>query len=574
MMIAGAIAEMLSLALIVPFLGILAGSNHTNMLPSTVAAVLNTLEADRPETLIILLTALFCCVVIVSAALRMALLWAGSRTSNTIVADISYDLYLRTLYQPYTYHISRNSAETISGITQRVEGVGAIFAACQIFASSSALLVGISIALFAIDPLVSVLIGITFGCIYWIVSYVVRTRVDEIALTMRKESTLIQKSLQEGFGGIRDVILDGAQSFYAEIYRRSDRPLRQASANLNIVTGMPRIVMEGTALITISVTGLSLYIYTAGESSFLPTLGAMVFGAQRLLPALQQIYGSVIMIRANTILLGDVLRTLEIPVSKADPESILPVVTFRKSIELKNLSFRYASAEMDSLSVVNVSIPYGTVVGVVGASGSGKSTFLDIIMGLLIPSSGTLNVDGNPIEGTKIRAWQKLISHVPQSIFLFDTTFAENVALVVNQEDLDMVRIQRAAKAACIADLIESRPLQYMTEIGERGVRLSGGQRQRIGIARAFYKEAPVLILDEATSALDGITEQAVMKAIRSCDEKRTVIIVAHRISTIRECDTILVFDNGHLVAQGSYDDLIKTTPKFVELATLTETNA
>jgi ATP-binding cassette subfamily B protein len=304
-----------------------------------------------------------------------------------------------------------------------------------------------------------------------------------------------------------------------------------------------------------------------GIATALPVLGALALGAQRLLPALQQSYSAWAGIAGNHALLVDTIALLDQPLSAEMLQPSPAPLLFKDSIRFKNVHFRYTDQSPWVLDGLSLMIPKGARVGLVGSTGSGKSTAIDLLMGLLMPTKGELLVDGQPIVGNRLRAWQRSIAHVPQSIYLADTTLAENIAFGVLPEVIDLDRVQQAARQAQIASFIERSPEGYQAYVGERGIRLSGGQRQRIGIARALYKQARVLVFDEATSALDNITEQSVMDSIDGLNRELTIVIVAHRLSTLRRCDIIVELQGGRVVAQGHYEELLQTSASFRTMA-------
>jgi ATP-binding cassette subfamily B protein len=299
----------------------------------------------------------------------------------------------------------------------------------------------------------------------------------------------------------------------------------------------------------------------------LPVLGTLALGAQRLLPTLQQSYISWAGIVGSNASLTDVLAMLDQPLPPDALSPAPPPLPFRDAVRFIGVRFRYGSEGSWVLNGLDFTIRKGSRIGIVGTTGSGKSTALDLLMGLLTPTEGTILVDGQVITGTRVRAWQRTIAHVPQSIFLADTTLAENIAFGVPLEAIDLARVKQAACQAQVADFVESRAEGYGTLIGERGVRLSGGQRQRVGIARALYKEASVLVFDEATSALDNATERSVMDAIEGLHRDLTIVLIAHRLTTVRRCDTILELEEGRVVAQGTYEELLQSSPSFRRMA-------
>jgi len=308
----------------------------------------------------------------------------------------------------------------------------------------------------------------------------------------------------------------------------------------------------------IALSAYSLSQQTNGLAMAIPILGTIAYSAQRLLPVLQQGYGACTYILAGRASLQDVLLLLEQPLPEfvEDPFFLEPI-PFHKDIELRHLSFRYNEQTPWILKNLNLSIEKGSKVGLIGETGSGKSTLLDVLMGLLQPTEGSLEIDGRSLSASNLRTWQVRIAHVPQVIFLIDSTIEENIAFGVPKNQIDQNRVRKAAHQAQIANTIEGWSEQYQTFVGERGVRLSGGQRQRIGIARALYKQADVIVFDEATSALDNETELAVTEAIESLGNNLTVIIVAHRLSTLRKCSKIIELAEGGILRTGTYEDLV-----------------
>jgi ATP-binding cassette subfamily B protein len=429
--------------------------------------------------------------------------------------------------------------------------------------SSAVLLVALTFTLLFIDPVVALTAIAGFGASYSVITWLSRQRLKQNAQRITDEQTRVVKALQEGLGGIRDVLLDGTQPVYCDVYKQADRPLRQAYGSNIFIAGSPRFAMEAMGIALIACLAYALSRQAGGVAASLPVLGALALGAQRLLPALQQAYSAWASINGSYSSLADTVVLLDQPLPEEmhlPPPAPLP---FEKSIRFDNVLFRYTGDGPRVLDGFSLTIPKGARVGIVGSSGSGKSTALDLLMGLLNPTEGTLLVDDQPCVGSRVRAWQKTIAHVPQSIYLADTTLAENIAFGVSKDAIDMDLVRRAARQAQIADFIESRPGGFQANVGERGIRLSGGQRQRIGIARALYKQAKVLLFDEATSALDNATELSVMDAIDGLDRDLTILLVAHRITTLSRCDRIVELEHGRVKREGSYAQLLGASPAF-----------
>jgi ABC-type multidrug transport system fused ATPase/permease subunit len=565
-----AVAEVISLGAVVPFLGVLVAPEKFFSNPF-VYEIAQILKITSPDALLLPFAISFACAAVIAASIRMLLLWANTRLAFVIGSDISIEIYRRTLYQPFSVHLERNSSEVSASLNYKVGYTVGVLLQLLILVSSAVQLIAVMIALLTFDPMVATIAAVGFGSSYALISWMYKRKLAINAERISKESTQVIKAVQEGLGGIRDVLLDGNQPFYCDIYRRADYPLRLAMGNNIFMAGSPRFAMEAIGMVLIVGLAYSLSLQSGGIASALPLLGALALGAQRLLPALQQCYSSWAGIAGSRVALSETLQFLEQPLPDGLLAQQLSPLVFKDKIRFEEVSFRYTSNGGLIIDNLSLDIPRRARIGIVGGTGSGKSTVLDLLMGLIEPTQGAIQVDGALITGQNLRSWQRVIAHVPQTIYLADTTLAENIAFGIPLKDIDMQRVVEAASQAKIADFIESRPEGYNTFAGERGVRLSGGQRQRIGIARALYKKASVLIFDEATSALDNATEQEVMSAIEDLDRDLTVIIVAHRLSTIKYCDTIIELSSGRLVAQGSYDQLLNCSASFRHMASTVE---
>jgi ATP-binding cassette subfamily B protein len=400
-----------------------------------------------------------------------------------------------------------------------------------------------------------------------------RRRLLRNGRVIQETSTRLIKVLQEGLGGIRDVLLDGTQAAHVAAYRRVDKPLRRATASNAFISASPRLWMETFGAACIAVLAFALTQRQTGLAGFLPTLGVLAMGAQRLLPALQQIYVGYAYFTGHKASISDIVELLEQPLPAHALEAPAAPLDFKEEIRFERVSFRYPGTDAQVLRELNLVIKKGSRVGFVGKTGGGKSTALDLLMGLLEPSEGVIRVDGRPIVGGHGRSWQRTIAHVPQSIFLTDASMAENIAFGVPPSKIDLDRVRHAARVARIADFIEGQPGGYDAEVGERGVRLSGGQRQRVGIARALYKRASVLVFDEATSALDNTTERELMDALEGLSRDLTILMIAHRLTTVAQCDEIVVLDQGGVLAIGTYAELMDTNEVFRSLAAQARTD-
>jgi ABC-type multidrug transport system fused ATPase/permease subunit len=498
------------------------------------------------------------------------LLWVSTRLAFGAGADLSLMVYRRTLYQPYQVHVARNSSEVIVGITNKVSGATGVLLAVLTLISSATLVVAVTLGLLYIDVLTALIAAVTFSVGYVLISRLSRRRLVQNSQDIAKHSTQVHKALQEGLGGIRDVLLDGTQALYSDIYRSSQIPLLSSQSSNQFIGASPRPAMEALGMILISIMAYVLSRKVDGIAGALPLLGALAMGAQRLLPSLQQCYTAWTGIIGNRGSIVDVLELLNQPLPAEAYQSAPAPLPFSEVISFNDVSFRYGIDGPMVLNRLNLTIVKGNRIGIVGGTGSGKSTVLDLLMGLLEPTNGEILVDGGAIVGERRRAWQRTIAHVPQSIYLADTTIAENIAFGVPHGSIDLGRVREAARQAQIAEFIEGRPEGYGAFVGERGIRLSGGQRQRIGIARALYKRASVLVFDEATSALDNITERTLMATIESLSSDLTIVLIAHRLTTVQRCNSIVELEHGRIVAEGSYEQLLERSPSFRTMAQAT----
>ena len=557
LMLIASFAEILSIGAVLPFLGVLTMPERVfeHSLAQPFIQILGLTESAQ---LLLPLTITFGLAAVVAGAMRLWLLWASIRLSYTAGADLSISIYRRTLYQPYEIHVARNSSGVINGIWSKAKGViGGVIVPVLTLINASIMLIIILIAMLSVEPLIALVTFGGFGLIYVLIIRITRIQKIRNSHSIARESTQVIKSLQEGLGGIRDVLIDGSQEAYCHIYRKADLPLRHAQGINQFIGQSPRFGMEALGMLLISVLAYTLAQQADGVAKAIPILGALALGAQRLLPVMQQAYAAWTSIQATQVSLQDTLDLLDQPLPDYADQPAAKPLPFQQQIKLNQLSFRYSPQTAWVLRNLDLNITKGSRIGIIGATGGGKSTLLDIVMGLLRPSEGSLEIDGQPVTIENHRAWQAHIAHVPQDIFLADSTIEENIAFGIPKDQIDHERVRQAAQQAQIADSIDTWPKQYQTFVGERGVRLSGGQRQRIGIARALYKQADVIVFDEATSALDNETEQGVMQAIEGLSTELTILIIAHRLSTLRNCTQIVELGSGRILRTGSYQNIV-----------------
>jgi len=555
LMLFTSLIEIVSLGTVLPFLGILTSPNevygHEYVKPFIVL-----FDIERPDDLIFPLTLLFVTAAVAAGVARATLLYVMTRFSFAAGADMSINIYRRTLYQDYEVHVKRSSSEIINGvITKTNTVVGGVFSSSLVLLNSSILIVAIITTLLSINVLIAMSAFIGFGSVYWVVIRYTRRQINENSKSIANKSTLMIKALQEGLGGIRDILIDGNQQFYCKLYRNADGVFRRASAHNVFIGGSPKFLMETVGMVLIATIAYVMSQKEGGLVADLPLLGVLALGAQRLLPALQQAYKSYSGIKGAQYSFDDVLNLLDQPLPKYANKPRAELMPFDNNIHLKNISYRYTEESKMVLDNINLKINKGERIGVIGKTGSGKSTLLDLFMGLLTPSKGAMYVDGEIINQENCRSWQGHIAHVPQNIYLADASIEENIAFGVPYQSIDHELVKKVAREARLFELIEGWRNKFKTHVGENGVRLSGGQRQRIGIARALYKKANVLIFDEATSALDNETELSVMEEIERLGKNMTILIIAHRVTTLRFCDKVVEVSKDGISIK-KYDEL------------------
>ena len=545
-MFASGAAELLSLGAVIPFLVILSDPDTLLQQPF-IQDLSGNFGVTKASQLLVPVTVGFASAAVLAALIRLTNVWLNGRLAAAVGSDLSCEAYRRTLYQPYEVHISRNSAEVITGtisqIALTVAGLNALLQIITSFVVSVGLLVGLLI----INTQSALAAIVLFGSAYWVLAIISRRELISNGRKIADATRNQLKALQEGLGAFRDVYLDGSQPMYLQIYRQADRPQRRLEAKNVFLSIFPRYAIEALGMVAIALLGGLLVFNQSNDKQVIPLLGALALGAQRLLPALQQAYSGWALLKGYTVAMQDVLAMLEqqVPLTVRVEEPL----QLKDSICLENVNFCYSSGQSNILNKINLRIHKGERIGLIGTTGCGKSTLVDLLMETLTPSKGHLLIDGVDIHLPEnqrlLMAWRSSIAHVPQSIYLADSSIAENIAFGVRAQDIDFNRVYTAAKQAQIASFIESCHDGYDTFVGERGIRLSGGQRQRIGIARALYKKSSMLVLDEATSALDSLTEESIMSTMDGLAEDLTVIMIAHRMSSIRRCHRIITINDG-----------------------------
>ncbi len=482
---------------------------------------------------------------------------------------ISRRLLTQYLYEPYVFFLNRNSAELTNHLMAEVGRVIGYVLIPLIETSAKIVFVLLVIGLLLFtNAKVTLFILVIFGGGYGLVYLFFRLKLTQTGTRLRLYNNAMYKILSEAFGGIKEIKLLGKESAFIDRFSKPARNIIDSYCSQYLITTIPKYVFESLAFGGILLVTILSVVINKNYQKDLPMIGLYALAAYRLMPALQQIFQSVGSIRYGQSALNsvydDIMNYKEYKV-EIDSGIKLPFVN---SIQFKDLTFQYPNAQRPLIENFNLTISANTTVGFVGGTGEGKTTVVDLLLGLLTPQKGEINIDGTRIGKENLRLWQRNIGYVPQHIYLMDDTISRNIAFGVFEGGIDQKAVEQAARLANIHEFIDKKlPYGYETKIGERGVRLSGGERQRIGIARALYHNPSLLVFDEATSALDGITESTILEAIYNLAHKKTIIIIAHRLTSVKQCDMIYLLEEGRIVANGSYDSLFGNNQRFQRMA-------
>ena len=543
-----ALSESFTIASIIPFITVLADpENITNI--RFFKNFIDFLEVENPKELLLPLTIIFCLAILISGLIRIINLALSSKLSALIGSDLSCECYEKTLYQPYLTHINRNTSKIITSITDYIGGtITALNATLQMLTSFFIALFLFS-TLFALNVKVASTVILIISIFYSLILVYVRKKFKLNSLITSNSSKKQIKYLQEGLGAIRDVLLDSTQIFYLKKFKTTDIRKRLKQGENQFLSAFPKFALESVGIVLITIISYRYSIQENNSTEIIPFLGALALGSQKLLPACQQVYLNWSTIKGYNYEIDGVINLLKQKVE--DQKEFIPIkkLNFKDSLEIKNVYFSYNKKSEFNLKKINFKIDKGDRIGIIGKTGSGKSTLVDVVMGLLVPDSGEIFMDGiDLLKSPNNQYWKASIAHVPQNIYLSDASIKENIALGISKKNIDDKLVRICAEKAQLDQFINDLSNGYETFVGERGVKLSGGQKQRIGIARALYKKSKILFLDEATSALDNKTEKEFLKAIDNLSKEITLIIVAHRLTTIEKCNKIIELNNGEII--------------------------
>ncbi len=567
MILVMAFLDMLGVVSILPFMAVLATPElvQTNTMLNTAFQAAGPLGIRTPEQFLFALGILVFVLLVTSLAFKALTSYAQNRFALMREYSIGKRLVEGYLHQPYSWFLNRHSADLGKTILSEVGAVvgGGLTPLMTLIAQSTVALV-LLISLLIVDPLLALSVGVVLGLVYASIFTVMSgllKRLGQASIDANKERFI---AVSEAFGAAKEVKVGGLEQAYIQRFAKPAETYAKGQATVQVIAQLPRFALEAIAFGGILLVMLYQISKSSSFASALPIIALYAFAGYRLMPALQQIYGAFTQLRfAGPVLDALHQDLISLQATDAQHGHISPL-QLNQVITLNQVSYRYPNAPQPALKGIDLTIPAHSTVGFVGVTGSGKTTTVDVILGLLEPQEGHLRIDGQVITVANRRQWQRAIGYVPQQIYLADDSVAANIAFGVNVNDIDHQAVERAAKIANLHEFVVNDLSQgYATAVGERGVRLSGGQRQRIGIARALYHNPQVLIMDEATSALDNLTEQAVMEAVNNLGHDITIILIAHRLTTVRQCDQIYLLEQGEVKARGTYDELTASSQQF-----------
>jgi ABC-type bacteriocin/lantibiotic exporter with double-glycine peptidase domain len=562
-----ALIDMLGIASIMPFIALLTNPEiiNTNFFINFAYMKASTLGIKNEQEFLIAVGIFVFLLLIISISIKALTTYFQTRYIKLCEYNLSKRLMERYIYQSYSWFLNRNSShigKTILSETSNLIGKG--LSPTLSLISNTIIALTLFVMLLFVEPMLTLIVAITVGLFYGFVFILIRKLLNKIAKKNFAANEIKYKVLLEAFNASKEVKVGGLEQIFINRFIKPARYMAYNTALVDIISQFPRFTLEAISFGGLLLVTLFYMITTNDIKDVLPIIALYAFTGYRLMPAIQKIFISLTSLRLVEPTIQFLYKDLNNLNLKIEIKNNKDKLLFKNDIKLKNIFYMYPNSSRTILKNVNLVIPAFSTIGVVGVTGSGKTTVIDIILGLLEPQKGSLEVDGKLINNHNKRAWQNSIGYVPQQIYLADTTISENIAFGKNNDEIDQENVEYSAKIAKLHDfIVDELPLKYQTTVGERGVRLSGGQRQRIGIARAIYNKPKLLVFDEATSALDNKTEKEVMEAIHNTDHKITKILIAHRLSTVKKCDKIFLFDKGELKVEGSYQELINSSREF-----------
>ena len=567
LIILNGLMDLISITSVLPVLYLLTSNPEVVMEKAYIKTFVDLFNINSSNQILILSVFLLGFVALLSGLLKLFNLYFNTKLSGSISSDLSLVAFTKVVNQSYSYHINLNSSEVITSITTYVNALNAGLVNLMQLITGSVLSIFIILGVILINWKLSFIGVIVYAFLYLLIGIFGKKRLARNSKFVADANIKIVKGIQEALGSIRDIILNNLSSFYTSSHKKTEYSMRKLMAQNMFLTFFPRYLLEALSLIFISfIILLRLSIFN-DPKTIIPTLGAFALGMQKLLPSFQSLYTSWAALNSQKFLIFKLLNFIELQnkteVKKDKNNLINPIYKSFKFnyLELKNISFNYENEKEFIFNGLNLNIRSGEKIGIIGKTGDGKSTLLDIIMGLLEPSQGEIFLNGKNLNKNNMlqNTWKNEISHVPQNIYLLDTNIKENIALGNSSNLINLEKIQAAAKIAQITKFVNHFPMKFDTVVGEGGIKLSGGQKQRIGIARALYSIPKILVLDEATSALDEETEGLIMDAIINMNKNMTLIVVTHRLRSLKYCERIIKLKKGQIVFDGLPSDIIKS---------------
>ena len=557
-----AFLDMVGVASIFPFMSVLTSPEQIqdNYILSKMFEISSKLGVENNNQFLLALGMLVFFLLVFSLLFKAFTTYVQLRFVQMREYSISKKFIESYLNQPYAWFLNRNSADlgkTIISETAVIVGKG--MKPLMDLIAKSFIALALILLLIIADPKLALIVSSFISTSYLSIYFLSQKYLNKIGIQRLENNKLRFKIVNEAFGAIKEIKFSGLEKNYFNRYSKSSKIYARTQAFSAIIAQIPRYALEIVSFGGIILLLLVLISKKGDLNQVLPIITLYAFAGYRLIPAIQQIYVSFTRLAFVMPALNELTEDFK-NLQEVNFEEDHKKINFTKLIHLKNVSYKYPQAKTKTIKGVNISIPIKNTVGIIGTTGSGKTTIIDILLGLLEVQDGTFNVDGEQISRKNIRSWQRNIGYVPQDIYLSDDTIQSNIAFGVRKENINQLAVERASKVASLHEfVINECENKYMTIVGERGVRLSGGQRQRIGIARALYHDPKVLILDEATSSLDNETEEAVMKAVNFLKKDITIILIAHRLNTVKNCDIIFKLENGQITKKGSFQHMFST---------------
>ncbi|WP_373064762.1 ABC transporter ATP-binding protein [Gemmatimonas sp.] len=576
--VAVALFETIGVASILPFMAVLMDPSSIDRY-AIVRRLVESVGATSPTEKVFVLGALVGAALFVSSAASVFALWIQQKQAARTQSRLTVTLFDAFLHQPYEFHVMNDASFLQNLLYHDVSAVGRLTSAALQFTSRVSVVLALIMLLLFQSPSVALTAMLVIGGSYFVIYRMIRGKQSSIGHRVSRAQDERHRAAQEGLAGVKELQVLGREAQAVTRFDTHASVIADANAKSMVLGAAPRFLLEPIAFGGILAVALYLFVESGSTAAtVIPTLALYAFVGYRLLPAAQQIYASIMEARFAEPAVRK-LHLVYVAVLKTDvrknANGIEPSRSTLKGdlLELSEVGFTYANSARPALSEITLTIEHGESIGLVGRSGSGKTTLADILLGLCVPQQGDVFTPVGRLSNATVRDWRKLVGYVPQSVFLTNASVRENIALGLPLEEIDNVAVYEAARLAQATEFIESLPNGFDTVVGERGVALSGGQRQRIGIARALFVNPELLVFDEATSALDGVTEAAVMNAIHSLRGTRTVVIIAHRLQTIKACDRLLVLSEGRLVFDGSVAAAGRDSLHFRQLLTAYESS-